>query len=66
MNEAATKSTTVKARYSAKPKLKVWTPKIKDLLENMRRSDIKHKKLINQSLLSEMMQSCKYYPHGSN
>jgi hypothetical protein len=26
----------VKARYSAKPKLKVWTPKIKDLLENMR------------------------------
>jgi hypothetical protein len=34
--EAATKSTTVKARYSAKPKLKVWTPKIKDLLENMR------------------------------
>jgi hypothetical protein len=36
MNEAATKSTTVKARYSAKPKLKVWTPKIKDLLENMR------------------------------
>ena len=35
MNEAATKSTTVKARYSAKPKLKVWTPKIKDLLENM-------------------------------
>ena len=36
MNEAATKSTTVKARYSAKPKLKVLTPKIKDLLENMR------------------------------
>jgi hypothetical protein len=30
MNEAATKSTTVKAKYSAKP------PKIKDLLENMR------------------------------
>ena len=36
MNEAATKSTTVKAKYSANPKLKVWTPKIKDLLENMR------------------------------
>jgi hypothetical protein len=36
MNEAATKSTIVKARYSAKPKLKVWTPKIKDLLEHMR------------------------------
>jgi hypothetical protein len=36
MNEAGTKSTIVKARYSAKPKLKVWTPKIKDLLEHMR------------------------------
>jgi hypothetical protein len=33
MNEAAT---TVKAKYSVKLKLKVWTPKIKDLLENMR------------------------------
>ena len=33
MNEAVT---TVKAKYSVKPKLKVQTPKIKDLLENMR------------------------------